>query len=108
MGLKERNGRPYYYENRREGRRVVSSYVGGGMAALFAQERAQKEAIKTAAARELYERKRAEINQLNSEIDRAVNCLIKTAEAELIAAGYHQHKRQWRKRRNGQTSKDHR
>jgi hypothetical protein len=71
------------------------------MAALFAQERAQKEAIRTAAARELFDRKKAEINRIDSEVDRAVRYLIEMAEAELIAAGYHQHKRQWRKRRNG-------
>ncbi len=30
MGWEERNGRLYYYEKRREGRRVVSQYVGTG------------------------------------------------------------------------------
>jgi hypothetical protein len=108
MGLKQINGKFYYYENHRQGRRVVSSYVGGGMGALLAQERAQEEAIKTAAARELFERKKAEISRIDSEIDRAVNRLIDLAEAELIAAGYHQHKRQWRKRRSGQNIKDRR
>jgi hypothetical protein len=108
MGLEQRKGNLYYYEKRRQGGRAVSSYIGGGLAALFAQERAEEEAIRAAAARELFERKKAEINQIETEVDRAVNRLIELAEAELIAAGYHQHKRQWRKRRNGQTGKDHR
>jgi hypothetical protein len=99
MGLKQRNGNLYFYENRREGERVVSNYIGGGPLAL---ERAEEEAVK----RQAFEQQRAEIAGLSASVDTAVDRLMQMAEVQLVASGFHRHKRQWRKRRNGQSGKD--
>ena len=38
MAWEDRNGRLYYYRKRREGKRVVSEYVGNGFAGMMAEE----------------------------------------------------------------------
>jgi hypothetical protein len=101
MGLKQINGRLYYYENHRQGRRVVSSYVGGGMGAVLAQERAEEEAAK----RQAFERERARVAALSAQVDAAVDRLMRMAEGQLVASGFHEHKRQWRKRRMSKLAK---
>ena len=99
MGLEQRSGRFYFYAKRREGRRVVSSYIGGGMVAFAAVEI-------MAAARQERERKRQERQKTfyeQKEIDRllarAERTLATILRAVLCSAGFHQHKGQWRKRR---------
>jgi hypothetical protein len=101
MGIEARNknGNLYYYRKRREGDRVVSEYVGGGAIASLSEyqdrrERAEREAadLRQRAARMSL----ARIDQQLDEFGEMVDLLVK---AELLAMGYHQHKRQWRRRR---------
>lgn len=101
MGIEARNknGNLYYYRKRREGDRVVSEYVGGGVVASLSEyqdkrERAEREAadLQQRAAHLSIER----IDQQLDEFSELVDLLVK---AELLAMGYHQHKRQWRRRR---------
>lgn len=95
MGWKWRRNRPYYYQSRRVGRRVVSDYIGTGEVAVLAaridqldQERRTQERID-----------RNRFADFDTQY-RAVDALISGAIAGVLtAAGYHQHKRQWRKRR---------
>lgn len=99
MGLEARGNNRYYYRKVRRGRRVVSEYVSGGdYAALLcaadthikAQQDAQRRAWQ--AERERIEAADELVNELGGVVHRLV---VETFEA----AGYHQHKRQWRKRR---------
>ena len=102
MGWEERRGHTYYYRKERQGRHVISTYCGRGeIAALFAEldgldrQRRQQEAMERQIARNEFPDLAAdppELTRLLAEA-RAV-----VAEA-LTAAGYHQHKREWRKRR---------
>jgi hypothetical protein len=103
VGWKNIKGNSYYYHNRRIGRRVVSRYMGHGpvgeraemvdaaireaRAMLDSTERAEREAE----AAEL-EAEDAEVAGVSAVVDAVV-------VAALEAAGYHRHKRQWRKRR---------
>lgn len=98
------NGNFYYYKNRREGGRVVSEYIGGGAAALLAAQQDKEQAQEEAREREAFERRKAEMLSTELEVDKALALLVQLAEAEMIAAGYHTHKRQWRKRRYEQIS----
>jgi hypothetical protein len=105
MGIEYHNGFPYYYEKRREGRKVISVYAGSGMIALLNQEIAQQQAEAEAARRSAFEQKRKEIQALDREIDGLLKQVFALSDAALIASGYHKHKRQWRKRRNDDSNK---
>ena len=103
MGIETRhnNGKLYYYKKRREGGRVVSEYVGGGEVAqiceyIEARDRAEKEA-----ERERQRMERMSMAEIDKHIDDFSKMVDTLMEAELIAKGFHQHKRQWRRRRNG-------
>jgi hypothetical protein len=91
--------RGYYYRSEREGKTVRRTYIGRGYAAdvvsqLDAAERRNREAERAARRDEQTEQDAldAPLNELNDLADAL-------ARAALTAAGYHQHKRQWRKRR---------
>ena len=100
MGIETRHdGKLYYYRKRREGDRVVSEYVGGGVVADLEQKRAE-----IARARREAEREQLKAAKMSmAEIDKALNEFGHTVDtlmaAELLLNGYHQHKRQWRRRR---------
>ena len=101
MALEQRNGNFYYYEKRREGDRVVSEYVGSGMAAVLAEECAKMQAATKAAERRAFESRLAEFAATSAEVDNTLAKIGAMAEALMVASGYHKHKRQWRKRRDG-------
>src|SRR5829696_9507470 len=99
MGWEERHGRLYYYRSVREGKRVRKEYVGGGaLGQLIAQldelERLQREE-EEASWREEQERLERSAAYLE-ELEEAAEIL---ARAELLVAGFHKHKGQWRRRR---------
>jgi hypothetical protein len=95
MAVERRGNNLYYYAKRREGERVVSEYVGKGETVDFwsyiAESRKQERRLIQQAHR-IDANLEAEINQYC----RAVDLMVK---AELISMGYHQHKGQWRRRR---------
>jgi hypothetical protein len=97
VGWKKIHGRSYYYQSRRAGGRVHQNYVPVSVAPLVAQldayERERKE-MKDYLFSELKREKLAE-DALFAEACDALRLL---ARAELLCAGYHQHKRSWRKR----------
>jgi hypothetical protein len=102
MGWELRKGKPYYYRKERRNGRVISVYCGSGEhARLWAglarldQERRQYEAVERQIARSEW----AELAAVPEELTQVLAEARRQARAALEAAGYHQHKRQWRKRR---------
>lgn len=95
---RERGGR-YYYRKEREGGRVRSVYVGAGLfgqsAALLAEMERKNRELERAAFRREIEKQEA----VDACIDEIGELLEQLMTAALIASGYHQHKRQWRRRR---------
>ncbi len=99
MAWERRGDRLYYYRKRRQGSRVVSEYVGAG-------EHAEAAARRDALARADRERTRQEqlrererllaLEQAGSDAEEQVRMV---TQAWLLAAGYHAHKGQWRRRR---------
>jgi len=93
--------RGYYYRVRRENGRVVRQYVGRGrpaevMAKLDALERVTKR-LDAAALRN----EKTKLDALDADIEALIETTDLLANAALMAAGYHQHKRgEWRKRRD--------
>jgi len=99
MALERRKNRLYYYTSERRGGRVVKRYWGGGPAApamatldrLFREERRDK--AQDAAEAVARRRKR------NAKLRGWLAGIAELVGAALTAAGWHQHKREWRKRR---------
>lgn len=105
MSLEARRGKLYYYEKRRVGSRVVSEYRGKGMIALLSQRYAQEEAEKKVAERERLKRKKEEFAALDADLDCIFEWVKTLSTSELVSSGYHNHKGQWRKRRDESHSK---
>jgi hypothetical protein len=99
MGWKFRGNRAYYYRQHREGRRVVSEYIGAGMLAeLTAAQVADHQAERMLARLRLAQQRR-EHAEMEAQLEQISELIEEHIAAELIAAGYHQHKREWRRRR---------
>jgi len=100
MAWEERNGNRYYYQSERgEGGRVRKRYFGSGE---IAELVAHADETRRRARQERRERERAELERLKSA-DAAVEEFCKAVDtitrAALVAAGYRNHKGEWRLRR---------
>ncbi len=95
-------GRRYYYQRKRVNGRIEYTYYGSGPATpLMAEldqldrERRQQERWEAQIERNAFAELAATPDALTLLMEQAQSA----AAAALIAAGYHQHKRQWRKKR---------
>ena len=91
----------YYYRSKREGQHVRTEYLGTGVLALAIAvldvEERERQGQERAAVRAEQEAQRTVDRKIDEEGD-----LVKAlTQAALIANGYHKHKGQWRKRRDG-------
>ena len=104
MGWESRGNGEYYYLKEREGNKVRSIYLGTGpQAEVFVTEieggRKEKRYVQKQKQLEHEKEKR-----IDAELEKGCR-FIKNIESMLfLLAGYHQHKRQWRKIRNGKRS----
>jgi hypothetical protein len=94
--------RGYYYRVRREGRRVVREYVGTGRIAELAAQLDALERQKRAAEAAAWRAEKARLDALDAKVSALIDLTDLAAAAALLAAGFHQHKRQWRRKRHGQ------
>jgi hypothetical protein len=103
MGIENRKGKLYYYRKKRDGNRVISEYVGGDVISISAYQTEKKQ-------QEREKAERAEAKMSLAEIDAQIDLLSKETDRLvsewLISQGFHQHKRQWRLKRNGSKTKD--
>jgi hypothetical protein len=98
MGWKTINGRRYYYKSERRGGRVKTTYFGAGESGLLislveAEDRAEREAERA--------RLRAERAEFETEEKAVAECfdnIQAVADAAMVAAGFHKHKGQWRRK----------
>lgn len=95
---RERGGR-YYTRSKREGGRIVREYIGTGRLAELAseldrldRERRESERIEQQLARSEVETSEAPIKALHEDVELL-------ARGALLAAGYHRHHGQWRRKR---------
>ena len=103
MGIEARHksGKLYYYRKRRVGDRVVSEYVGGGLVVDLQQKRAEiDKEIREARVAQL-KAERMSLADIDKALDEFCDTVDTLTSAVLISMGYHQHKDQWRRRRNG-------
>jgi hypothetical protein len=99
MAIEKRGNRFYYYRKKREGSRVFSIYVGGGLVAINASKSDQRERKRRQAERDSIQSTReadATLERQLAEEERQIKGILRAA---LEAAGFHQHKGTWRKKR---------
>jgi hypothetical protein len=93
--------RGYYYRSRKVNGRVVREYVGTGRIAELA---AQLDAInrqKREQEQAAWRAEKARLAALDADIAALIEVTDLAAATALLAAGFHQHKRQWRRKRHG-------
>jgi hypothetical protein len=101
MGFEARKGNLYYYRKRRQGKRVVSEYVGNGEIAYIAdrfikdkaqwreEDRANEAALRACDARGVDQ----DLDRFSQSVDAMTDCYLEVL-------GYHRHKGQWRRERD--------
>jgi hypothetical protein len=99
MGWEDRNGRRYYYRKERDGERVRSVYSGRGETANLIAQFEAMQSDKREEQRLLARMERERVQEQDAELDALGELIRELAAATLIAHGYHQHKREWRRRR---------
>lgn len=93
-----RQGR-YYYRSRREGKRVVAEYVGCGDVGAQLAEIEKAKQRQNADARQALREEAEQARQVDAALGDIHLAAEAAASAALLDAGYHRHKRTWRRRR---------
>jgi hypothetical protein len=102
MGWETRErGGSYYYRKERDGSRVRSVYVGSGIVAQLSAQIDEQEREKEQAERRALTHEIEKQDAIDSRIDAVCDLTERLVTAALIASGFHQHKRQWRLKRDG-------
>jgi hypothetical protein len=91
----------YYSRSRKINGRVVREYVGTGRVAELAAELDAIERQRREAERAAWLTKRAELDALDAGVATLIDLTDLAVAAALLAAGYHNHKGQWRRTRHG-------
>jgi hypothetical protein len=99
MAWKTINGRRYYYKSERSGGRVKSTYFGAGESGSLMAEMVALERLERAADREELREQRDEFMAEETVVSEWFDGVQAVADAAMIAAGFHQHKGQWRRKR---------
>ena len=99
MGWETRRGKSYYYRKERVGNRVRSVYVGSGETAVVIAQFEAMQGEDAALKRELARREREREREDDAVIQEACAFVEALARGTLMAAGYHRHKGQWRRKR---------
>ena len=99
MAVVYRNGRPYLYESVRRNGRVTSEYKGCGELAFLAGQVDRLVREQEDAETAVFEAEREEMDAAERVVVDYFNRVEDLTRAALLACGFHQHKRQWRRRR---------
>ncbi len=99
MGWKTINGHRYYYKSERVGGRVETTYFGAGESGSLMAQIVAFERLERAADREQLREERLESDAEERAVSKWFDGVQVVADAALIAAGFHKHKGQWRRKR---------
>jgi hypothetical protein len=101
MGWEHRGNRLYYYRKRRAGQRVVTEYIGSGMAGSLIAELDHDEYLERAYSAAEWKEQQNEQKRIESYMDKMQESINSVVRAVFLTSGYHAHKGQWRKIRHG-------
>jgi hypothetical protein len=99
MTLEHRDGRPYYYRSVRDGDKVRKVYVGAGEKARVSHEEDVFRRVGRRARREQEKEDLERLEALTSPVLEVFEAAKILTRAHLIAAGYHEHKGEYRRAR---------
>lgn len=99
MAIESRGTGQYYYRKRRVGSRVVSEYVGAGYVGELMQMVDDQDRQDAQERRQAWQDTVEAEQALDAQIDEVTALVNAYAGALMLASGYHQHRRQWRKQR---------
>ena len=100
MAWEDRNGNSYYYRKHREGKRVISEYIGNGFIGQIAEVLDMEDRAEAEQARYKAKEQREHVKVMDEQISDLEKYTKVITRAVLLISGYHPHKRQWRKRQN--------
>jgi len=100
MGWEQRGNNRYFYRKEREGSRVKSVYVGRGEIAHMVAQLQSSSPLIERFARSMKSPDEIKFEKAEAALDQASDLIELITEASLLAAGFHTHKRQWRRKRN--------
>src|SRR5262249_52460061 len=103
MGWENRKGRLYYYTKEWIGSRVISHYVRGRETAQLIAEIRRMRQEEREIEHDLKAEALAELEAEDREAERIAEMANTLMKGALIASGFHQHKRSWRRKRNAQS-----
>ncbi len=102
MAYEKRGNGTYYYQKERDGKRVVSRYIGRGELASIIAQMDEIEAGNKEYKRFEEQKRREKAEKFEREIAEIENAFNQLVTAHLLINGYHQTgSREWRKKRNG-------
>ena len=107
MGLERRGNSHYFYEKERNGDKVRSVYAGKGRTAYLLNQmrllKKEEDAYEKQRKNSETLRQRQTENELENIVESFGEVSRVLADAFFLTNGFHQHKRQWRRKRNGKT-----
>ena len=99
MGWKTINGRRYYYKSERDGGRVKSTYFGAGESGLSWPTWSLSSGWRERPSGSERRAEREESDAEEKAVSEWFDGVQAVADAAMIAAGFHKHKGQWRRKR---------
>jgi len=100
MAFETRGNGSYYYRKERDGAHVRSVYVGSGETARLIAMLDAAHSDERETARHDERAKRAKIEAHDEALDELSRLADAVATGVLLVAGFHTHKRQWRRRKD--------
>jgi hypothetical protein len=100
MGWEQRGNHSYYYRKVREGSTVKSVYVGRGEIAHMISQIQSSSRFLERLARTIKSPEAIKQEKVDAAMEKALGLIQSVTDASLIAAGFHTHRRQWRKKGN--------
>jgi hypothetical protein len=101
MGWEQRGNSQYYYRKERDGKRVKSVYVGRGELAQMVSLIQSDSPLIERLARRMASPQAIKQERAEAELEDVVALVKMVTQAALLSTGFHTHKRQWRKMRDG-------
>jgi hypothetical protein len=106
MGWERRSANEYYYRKERDGSRVKSIYVGRGEIAHMVSDLQSTSGLFERALSIAYPAQTEQPKDQDAKVEHACRLIDSITQASLLAAGFHMHRRQWRKKRYGHNAKE--
>ena len=99
MAIEMRDGKSYYYTSRRIGSRVVREYQGCGLLANVSARLDESNRTLRQIDRDLERLQCAKKHSINEKLRKWLARINATVEDTMLANGWHQHNREWRRKR---------